>query len=54
MEEKIPTAEVKLINVQAFKETHGLYINGHLCHLGTEAECTFMKLSVLGEGRVNV
>lgn len=52
--EKLKTAEVRLINVQAYKETHGLYINGQLLHLGTEAECTFMKLSMLSARGTNI
>ncbi|MDF9798331.1 hypothetical protein OKW21_003594 [Catalinimonas alkaloidigena] len=45
--EKIINTAVKIVNVQAYKETHGLYINGQLHHLGTEAECNFMRLTLL-------
>lgn len=54
MKEKITIAEVKLINIRAYKETHALYVNGQLQSLGTEAECTFMKLSLLGNRKARV
>lgn len=43
---KVSSLEVKLINVQADKDTHGLFVDGLLYYLGTETECTFRKLMI--------
>jgi len=47
MNTPLKTVEVKVIDYQQYKETHGLYINGNLQYRGTEQECLFFQLKLL-------
>ncbi len=49
MKTKKENIQVRLINPREFKETHGLFVDNQLQHLGTESECTFLLLKLQSE-----
>ncbi|MFP4091641.1 MAG: hypothetical protein ACLFUB_17310 [Cyclobacteriaceae bacterium] len=44
MENSLKNTEVKVINPQGYKDTHGFLVSGKVVYIGTEHECRFFQL----------